>query len=245
MGHAKTVSRKDLDIQNGAVIDGVWRDAGIIQDLRAHQELNHFIPAGLAITWVSLKNLAPLDVHIHPIESFVAIMRGRAKVRGEDELILDEGQVAHIPSGRWHGFEAVDENGFWGVAWQFAETHLFDATSRRLVFFPGEPVVEGIEACARLDSCLTTIRPSAAPWLGFTSNKFSRDQSASFAPEGRELWMVGHGQIQVDLPSERIELSEGDILTIDPGKHPHTFVRGLTDNSMLSRFEFQNVKKSR
>ena len=237
MSLARAVSRKDLNIQTGALIDGIWRAAGIIQDLRTNPALNKFIPAGTAITWVSLENLKPLDVHVHPIESFVAIVRGRAKVRGENELILDEGQVVRIPRGRWHGFESVDQNGFWGIAWQFAETHLFETNSRRLVFFPGESIAESIEPCEKKDSTLETLYSAEAPWLSFNSAKVAKNQSIIFEPQHRELWLLGNGRLQVDLPDQRLDLDEGDVLMIDPRTDLKISVCGLKP-AMLSRFTF-------
>lgn len=231
-------SRTDMKLTKGAQIDGVWHAAGLIYDFRSIPSLDRFIPAGIAITWVSLENLEPLEPHVHPIESFVAIMKGRAKVAGEKEMYLDEGQVVHIPAERWHGFDAADRVGFQGLAWQFADTHLFGGGKRRLTFFPGESSFDGKTSCTPINALKTPVLSKQNPVVRFEALRLEAGQNTELRMTAPELWTLGFGHLQVQTDSDSKSMSEGDCAIIEAGQGDEILKISAETPALIGRFRF-------
>lgn len=235
----KVFSRSEMKLVKGAHIEGIWRAAGLIYDFRSIPSLDRFIPTGVAITWVSLENLEPLDKHVHPIESFVAIVKGRAKVAGETDMQLDEGQVVHIPAERWHGFDAVDKIGFQGLAWQFADTHLFGAGKSRLTFFPGETPFDSQTSCTPFNALKTPVTSKINPLVRFEALRLEAGQTVKLPLDSSELWSLGFGHLEIQKKDGRFDMHEGDSAILDTEETRETLELTARQTTLIARFHFE------
>ncbi len=59
---------------------------------------------------VYLKRGAQVPMHQHPSEQMTYVLQGLLRCRiGDEELVVGEGEVLHIPPGRPHQAEALDD----------------------------------------------------------------------------------------------------------------------------------------
>ncbi len=135
------VHRHELQMTSGLEVDGVWRNAGAVYTMRGHPILDRIIPADWSISWTTLPDQKPLDPHLHPIESHVAIVNGRARLTGQQQLLVDAGTVVQVPPWHLHGFSCVDEEKtFWAITWQRSPQSLF--YEENLVYFETSEVAK-------------------------------------------------------------------------------------------------------
>lgn len=134
------VHRHELQMTSGLEVDGVWRNAGAVYTMRGHPILDRIIPAHWSVSWTTLPDQTPLDPHLHPIESHVAIVNGRARLTGQQQLLVDAGTVVQVPPWHLHGFSCAEDKTFWAITWQRAPQSLFYEES--LVYFETSEVAK-------------------------------------------------------------------------------------------------------
>lgn len=153
MSSLNIISRESLSEINGLAVNGVWHDAGRVMDFRSDSTMSHYLPKNVSLSWVSLKDLNPLEPHFHPIDSYVAILENEACFIDQKKSNLKVGQVVQIPSQSLHSFASIDSRTFfWGLAWNRTSGHLFkDNQGERLVFFKDEHVESSNEKSEIID----------------------------------------------------------------------------------------------
>ncbi|MBL7689117.1 MAG: hypothetical protein JNJ49_13870 [Bdellovibrionaceae bacterium] len=134
------VHRHELQMTSGLEVDGVWRNAGAVYTMRGHPVLDRIVPASWSVSWTTLPDQTPLDPHLHPIESYVAIVNGRARLTGQQQLLVEAGTVVQVPPWHLHGFSCVENKTFWAITWQRSPQSLFYEENH--VYFETSPAVK-------------------------------------------------------------------------------------------------------
>ena len=101
--------RNDIRPLHGAMINGIWRGAGAVYPVRAPEKTSgpdvwsEVLQPGWSISWTTLPNHEILDSHYHPVISYVAIVKGRAQLIGQQTGFVDAGSIIRIPAWHLHG----------------------------------------------------------------------------------------------------------------------------------------------
>ncbi len=210
----RVIPKSSLAVVNGIEVNGVWRPAGVVRDFKSAPEFAQVLKDRVSLSWVTLKDLAPLEPHVHPIESFVAIVRGQARLIGQENLVVESGQVVRIPAGHWHGFEAVDELGFEGLSWQSASNHLFGDGPERLVYFrdESESTRFASAASAAVESGVDHSVPCGD--LTFRFVNLGEGDTWSFAKNGISIIVIVSGSVNFQSSFEKSNLQAGDAMVV-------------------------------
>jgi quercetin dioxygenase-like cupin family protein len=216
-------NRNDIQPMLGATINGVWRAAGAVYPVRVPESSaqaglwSRVLLPGWSISWTSLPNHEVLDSHYHPVVSYVAIVKGRAQLIGQQTGYFDAGSVIRIPAWHLHGFKTISgQDPFWAITWQPLAHSLFTETEPN-VFYPGDegaPAEPDPRICAEISQA--RIRPfvdqdaAGAPQFEFID--LSTEKKRRFEVAGRAVLCCVSGRACVKTDSSEIEMKEGDMV---------------------------------
>ncbi|GGT18035.1 cupin domain-containing protein [Streptomyces purpureus] len=122
------VARDDIRVLTSVEVGGELHHLGEHRDFRRHPALAGFLPehGRLSLAWVRLRDGERLDVHDHPTKSAVLVCKGSARLVGDCEQTLAEGDTVCVPPGARHGFETLPGEEFHGLSVQFEGAGLYE-----------------------------------------------------------------------------------------------------------------------
>ncbi|MBK7890197.1 MAG: cupin domain-containing protein [Bdellovibrionales bacterium] len=221
------VHRHELQMTSGLEVDGVWRNAGAVYTMRGHPVLDRLIPPDWSVSWTTLPDHRPLDPHLHPIESHVAIVNGRAHLTGQQQLLVDAGTVVQVPPWHLHGFSRVEDKTFWAITWQRSPQSLFYEDG--LVYFETSDAAKGrinsdtkkqhvaLQRCQILpaDDAIKFRAKAITP--EFFTIDLATKASVKIQTLGPTLIFATVSDSEVSMGSKRYTLTEGDTFALDSG----------------------------
>lgn len=126
----------------GVSLGGIWRSAGAVYPIApladSHPLWKDILPQGWSMSWNTLPRGEVLEPHYHPVESFIAIVKGKARLTGQQERDVSVGNVLRVPAMHYHGFSTIDDAGsFWAITWQALSHSLYTGEDPN-VFYKGD-----------------------------------------------------------------------------------------------------------
>ncbi|WP_433225753.1 cupin domain-containing protein [Microtetraspora malaysiensis] len=161
-----TVARAQIRPITSVVVDGEAHRLGQQRDFRRHPVLSAFLPDSgrPSLAWVRLRDGEELAVHSHPTSLMIIVCRGSARLLGERERPLSEGDVVCVPTGSAHGFRAEPGQEFHGLSVQFEGAGLYEDELAPRVSFGADalndPLDEGVDDT--LDEAVETAQYGSA-----------------------------------------------------------------------------------
>ncbi len=133
------IARDDIPAIHSITQNGVVHNLGELRDFGWHETLKEFMPSAklLSFSWVSLKPGDRLLPHKHPMKGMIIIVKGSARLTGQINMILKEGDIVITPPNCSHGFDALDEVSY-GLSIQFEEGIYTDPENARVKFLEDE-----------------------------------------------------------------------------------------------------------
>lgn len=133
------IGRDNIRAITSVTVDGQMHQLGEHRDFRRHATLKHFLPeeGRHSFSWVQLRDGEILDNHEHPTKSMILVCRGSARLTGDAEQLLTEGDVICVPAGKKHGFRTVSGEEFHGLSIQFEGGGLYENEIQPRVKFLG------------------------------------------------------------------------------------------------------------
>lgn len=134
LNEVQVIARNDIPAIHSITQDGVVHNLGELRDFQWHETLKDFMPSNklLSFSWVHLKPGDSLAPHEHPMKGMIIIVKGSARLTGQKNLLLKEGDVVITPPWASHGFEAIEESH--GLSIQFEEGIYTDPENARVTF---------------------------------------------------------------------------------------------------------------
>lgn len=122
------IGRDSIRAIRSVTVNGQLHQLGEHRDFRRHSILERFLPdeGRHSFSWVRLRDGEILDNHEHPTKSMIIVCRGSARLTGDTEQILNEGDVVCVPAGKKHGFHTGPGQEFHGVSIQFEGEGLYE-----------------------------------------------------------------------------------------------------------------------
>ena len=131
----QVISRNDIPAIHSITQDGVVHHLGELRDFRWDDALKAFLSDKMiSLSWVSLKPGDSLLPHEHPEASMLILVKGSARLTGQKNLLMKEGDIAIVPPFCSHGFEVGLEEGCSGLSIQFEEGLYTDPENARVTF---------------------------------------------------------------------------------------------------------------
>ncbi|WP_218027302.1 cupin domain-containing protein [Nocardia vaccinii] len=136
-----TVSRNDIRQISSVMVEGKAHNLGEQRDFRRNDLLANFLPetGRLSVAWVRLADGEQLDVHQHPIKSMILVCKGSARLLGDREQELSEGDTVAVRPGGRHGFVTRPGEEFCGLSVQFEGSGLYENERAPRVTFSEDP----------------------------------------------------------------------------------------------------------
>lgn len=133
------IARNDIPAIHSITQDGVVHHVGELRDFRWHDTLREFMPSAklISFSWVSLKPGDRLLPHEHPMQGMIIIVKGSARLTGQINRTLNEGDIVITPPNCSHGFDCGDEEAY-GLSIQFEEGIYTDPENARVKFLEDE-----------------------------------------------------------------------------------------------------------
>lgn len=122
------VGRNCIRAISSVEVNNELHNLGEHRDFRRHDLLRDFIPeqGRYSFSWVCLKDGEKLDNHVHPTSSMIIICEGSVYVTGDEEKLVDSGDVVCVPPGEKHGFRTENGQFFYGLSIQFEGEGLYE-----------------------------------------------------------------------------------------------------------------------
>jgi quercetin dioxygenase-like cupin family protein len=135
----QVIHREDIPAIHSVTQNGVVHNLGEVRDFQWHEILKQFLPKNKAISfsWVSLNPGDSLLPHQHPQKSMIIFVKGSARLTGQINKVLKEGDIVITPPNCAHGFDALDEVSY-GLSIQFEEGLYTDPENPRVTFLEDE-----------------------------------------------------------------------------------------------------------
>ncbi len=132
------IARNDIPAIHSIKQNGEVHHLGEVRDFQWHDILKQFLPSNklISFSWVHLKPGQCLLPHEHPMKSMIILVKGSARLTGQKNLLLKEGDVVITPPFASHGFEAIEESQ--GLSIQFEEGIYTDPENARVKFLEEE-----------------------------------------------------------------------------------------------------------
>jgi mannose-6-phosphate isomerase-like protein (cupin superfamily) len=137
----QVIARNDIPAIHSITQEGVVHNLGELRDFQWHDILKDFLPSNkmISFSWVRLKPGESLAPHEHPMKGMIIIIKGSARLTGQKNLLLKEGDVVITPPYCSHGFDAIEES--YGLSIQFEEGIYTDPENARVRFLGDEKAV--------------------------------------------------------------------------------------------------------
>lgn len=134
----QVIARNDIPAIHSITQNGEVHHLGEVRDFRWHDTLREFLPSSklISFSWVHLKPGDSLLPHEHPMQSMIILVKGSARLTGQKNLLLKEGDIVITPPNCSHGFEAIEESH--GFSIQFEEGIYTDPENGRVKFLDDE-----------------------------------------------------------------------------------------------------------
>jgi quercetin dioxygenase-like cupin family protein len=133
------IPRNDIPAIHSITQDGEVHNLGELRDFRWHDALKEFLSdKKISLSWVHLKSGDSLLPHAHPEASMIILVKGEARLTGEKNLPMKEGDAVIVPPNCSHGFEGEGEFGGYGLSIQFEEGLYTDPENARVRFLESE-----------------------------------------------------------------------------------------------------------
>lgn len=131
------VNRTSMPQINDIEIDGTRHKLGILKDFRKHPIIKQYLPdmARVSLAWVHLAKDEELSPHRHDTVSMIIIAKGKLKSSVEENVELEEGDIAVIPPHILHGFIGSSDGGIWAISLQFEGDGLYENPNHARVIF--------------------------------------------------------------------------------------------------------------
>jgi quercetin dioxygenase-like cupin family protein len=122
------VTRDSLPEVCSIDIDGVDHALGLVKDFLKHPLLQQFIQnqPKASLSWASLKYQEVLDIHQHPVDTLVILCKGNARLIGDVECPLQEGDIIAIPKHSLHGLVGTSKDDMWCIAVSFSDKAIYN-----------------------------------------------------------------------------------------------------------------------
>lgn len=131
------IARKSIRAITSVTVDGQTHQLGEQRDFRRNDELASFLPNNSrpSFAWVRLLNGETLNNHRHPVKSMILVCSGSVQLTGDDQRLLQEGDIVCVPPHSLHGFRTHPGEVFHGLSIQFDGKGLYeDENSPRVDF---------------------------------------------------------------------------------------------------------------
>ena len=130
----QVIARDNIPAIHSITQNGVVHHLGEVRDFQWHDVLREFLPSAkmISFSWVHLKPGDSLLPHEHPMKSMIILVKGSARLTGQKNLPLKEGDIVITPPFASHGFEAIEES--YGFSIQFEEGIYTDPENARVKF---------------------------------------------------------------------------------------------------------------
>lgn len=134
----EVIERNSIPAIHSVTQDGVVHHVGELRDFRWHDTLKEFLPSDkmISFSWVRLKPGDSLAPHQHPMKSMIILVKGSARLLGQKNVLLKEGDIVITPPWCSHGFEAIEDS--YGFSIQFEEGIYTDPENARVRFLEEE-----------------------------------------------------------------------------------------------------------
>ncbi len=135
IAEVQVIARNDIPAIHSITQNGEVHHLGEVRDFQWHDVLREFLPSPkmISFSWVHLKPGDSLLPHEHPMVSMIILVKGNARLTGQKNLPLKEGDIVITPPNCSHGFE-VGENEAYGLSIQFEEGIYTDPENARVNF---------------------------------------------------------------------------------------------------------------
>ncbi len=135
----QVIARNDIPAIHSIMQNGEVHNLGELRDFKWHDALKGFLSTkSLSLSWVHLKPGESLLPHEHPDTSMIILVKGSARLTGQKNLPLEEGDIVITPPYCSHGFEGGGEFGGYGLSIQFEEGLYTDPENARVKFLESE-----------------------------------------------------------------------------------------------------------
>jgi len=138
LSEVQVIARNDIPAIHSVTQNGVVHHLGEVRDFQWHDVLKEFLPSSklISFSWVHLKPGDSLAPHEHPMKSMIILVKGSARLTGQINRPLNEGDIVITPPNCSHGFEAIEES--YGFSIQFEEGIYTDPENARVRFLESE-----------------------------------------------------------------------------------------------------------
>lgn len=215
--------RNDIRPLHGAMINGIWRGAGAVYPVRAPEKTSgpdiwsEVLQPGWSISWTTLPNHEILDSHYHPVISYVAIVKGRAQLIGQQTGFVDAGSIIRIPAWHLHGFKTVPgQEPFWAITWQPLQNSLFTGEDPNVLYAGDEGAPAEPDPRIHAEIVQSRVKPfadkklPAAPKFEFLDLSIEKKRQLQIA--GRAILFCVSGRVSVTTSANTYEIKEGDMV---------------------------------
>ncbi len=218
-------SRDEISPLLGATINGVWRGAGAVYPVQVPENPSlrgaweKVLLPGWSVSWTTLPKHEVLDSHYHPVVSYVAIVKGRAQLIGQQSGFVDAGSVVRIPAWNLHGFKTVaGQDPFWALTWQPLKNSLFTGSEPNVLYPGDEGAPAEPDARIRADIVQARVRPFGDKSLPgspeFEFFDLSVEKQVQLQVAGRAVMFLVSGSASVETATSVYEMKEGDMLPL-------------------------------
>lgn len=130
----QVIAREEIPAIHSITQNGEVHHLGEVRDFQWHETLKTFLPSAsmISFSWVHLKPGDTLAPHEHPMKSMIILVKGSARLTGQKNLPLKEGDIVITPPNCSHGFEAIEDS--YGFSIQFEEGIYTDPENSRVKF---------------------------------------------------------------------------------------------------------------
>jgi len=135
----QVIARNDIPAIHCITQNGEVHNLGELRDFQWHDALRQFLPSPkmISFSWAHLKPGESLAPHEHPMVSMIILVKGSARLTGQKNLPLKEGDIVITPPNCSHGFDGGEDDAY-GLSIQFEEGIYTDPENARVRFLEGE-----------------------------------------------------------------------------------------------------------